>query len=456
MSYGSLYFQSEHSNQTASKIARMKQEYEKRLVHYERGFDVNLSRIENRDRNLRESMLAYTERMRSITDSRRDGIQSDPLFVRAKHIPRYPQKGYRRRRPMSLDELIGRDKDQRPQAAKLERRPLSERDVKTEEEKIKSTDTLSQPVAALLPALPERLKNTGSSVQVSFVSASDLYDIVDFSLKSKGTRQDSIQILRMEREAALAAEHSENTVSSSSKFVNTSPRTDDGDKKTMALSLQPIDITGKGIDGKTGDQKIDNEKEENKSSTNSGGETDENEDESDDSGDEIYHIRNKESFGKINILRLRPKRAKRMKLQTPNLGAIPEDEVLSGNKTSQDLKGKRMVSPPPPKQSARSISSRRPSILSIIPENEASFLSDSRPLRSQRNEYRTIPPLLDYMSGKSTRRILMKDDGDVRIEVTQCPPKQDFLSLKMKAQKRFKKLIYLRDVPDRHSQLPRV
>ncbi|KAL3865913.1 hypothetical protein ACJMK2_043260 [Sinanodonta woodiana] len=455
MSYGSLYFQSEHSNQTTSKISRMKQEYDRRLVHYERGFDVNVSRIENRDRGLRESMLAYTERMRSITDSRRDGIQPDPLFVRAKHIPRYPQGGHRRRRPMSLDELIGRDKDQRPQAAKLERRPLSERDVKTEE-KTKNSDALSQSASVLLPALPERLKNTGSSVQVSFVSASDLYDIVDFSLKSKGTRQDSIQILRMEREAALAAENSDSVVSSSSKFVNKSPRMDDGDAKSSVISLPQIDITGKGIDGKTGVQKVGCEVEEKKSSTNNGGETDENEDESDDSGDDIDHIKSKATLGKINILRLRPKRAKRMRLQIPNLGAIPEDEVLSGNKSSQDLKGKRMISPPPSKQSSKSIAYGRPSILSIIPENEASILSDSRLLRSQRNEYRTIPHLLDYMPGKSTRRILMKDDGDVRIEVTQCPPKQDFLSLKMKAQKRFKKLIYLRDVPDRHSQLPRV
>ena len=52
-----------------------------------------------------------------------------------------------------------------------------------------------------LPVLSDRLKKNSPNVQVSFVSASDRYDIVDFSLKSRGSRQDSINMLNMERKA---------------------------------------------------------------------------------------------------------------------------------------------------------------------------------------------------------------------------------------------------------------
>ncbi|KAK3609109.1 hypothetical protein CHS0354_007786 [Potamilus streckersoni] len=455
MSHGSLFLQSEYSNRVTAKIARMKQEHDKRLVHYEKNFDVNLSRIENRERSLRESMLAYIERMRSIADSRRDGIQSDPLFIRAKHIPKYPQKGFGRRRPVSLDELIGRGKDHKSDAAKPERRPLSEWDV-TADQKTKSSDALSQSNVVLIPALTKRPKKIGSSVQFSFVSASNPHDIVDFSLKSKETRQDSTYIPSKEREAA--EENSGKAESSNNKSFEKgkSPRASNGDKTIVSVSLPHINITNKGIDSEAGGKKVVSQKEDTKISIKSGDEKDTNEDKANDPGKETELIKNKDSFGKINTLRARPKRAKRMRLRTPNLRGIPEDEVLPGFKPQRDSERKHVVSPPPSKQSYSFIASGKSSILSVIPKNVESILNDSGSNWSRRNEYHAIPRLLHHTSGKSTRRILMKDDGDVRIEVTQCLPKQDFPMAKLKTRKRFKKLVYLRDVTDRHSQTPRV
>ncbi|KAL3866144.1 hypothetical protein ACJMK2_043473 [Sinanodonta woodiana] len=457
MSYGSLFLQSEYSNRVTAKMARMKKEHDKRLVHYEKNFDVNLSRIQNRERSLRESMLAYIERMRSIADSRRDEIQSDPLFIRAKHIPKYPQKGLMRRRPVSLDELIGRGKDHKSHAAKLKRRPLSERDV-TADENTESSDALSQSTGVLIPALSERPKNSGSIVQDSFVRASNQHDHVDFSLKTKSTGQDGMYILRKEKEAAKDGGNSgkvEDSNNKSREKVN-SPRDSDGYKKTVLVSLPQIDITGKGIDSEAAGQKGVNKTEDTKISIQSGGETDKNEDEVTDPDKETEFIKSKDSFGQTNILRLRPKRAKRMKLRTPNLRGIPEDEVLPGLRTQRDLERKYVVSPPPSKQLHSSTSSGKSSTISVIPEKSESILTDSGSHWYHKKKYHTIPRLLHQPSGKSTRRILMKDDGEVRIEVTQCFPKQDFPRTKLKTRKRFRKLIYLRDVPDRRSQIPRV
>lgn len=136
-------FQTE--NRATTQISRLKQEYDRRLLHYEKEFDVSLSRMVNRERGLKESMLAYTERMRKITNTKHsmDGMlaqESSPLYVRAKHIPKFPVTKNKTRRPASFDELIGKN--------------ANSNSNKPRREKPKSASRLS------LPLLPDRYKRT--------------------------------------------------------------------------------------------------------------------------------------------------------------------------------------------------------------------------------------------------------------------------------------------------------
>jgi hypothetical protein len=77
-------------------------------------------------------MLAYTERIRSISNSRPkyDSDDSDiedtiPLIVRAKHIPKFPYKRNIPRRPASLDELIGKSNLVKQERDRQNKRPKS-------------------------------------------------------------------------------------------------------------------------------------------------------------------------------------------------------------------------------------------------------------------------------------------------------------------------------------------
>ena len=411
MSYGSTYIQTaDNCSRVTGKITRSRKELDRRVVHYEKEFDVKLSRIPSQERSIRESMIAYSEKMRALADVR----GTDPLFVRAKHIPKYPMKPPKKRRPMSFDELIGRDKErrdreERPHAAK--QRPLSDKAKPTKEREI-----------VHLPVLADRLKQNGNpKVRVSLVSASDLYDIVDFSLRSKGTRDDSIHILRMEQESLAAANNG--------KTVDEYAIIQGGYDKYQRTSAPKKFGEGNGTVNGDNSLKV---VVSNLSTENNNG-----------SNLKLPSIGGAFPVGPEIGVRNRPSRVKRMRLQKTGLTDIPEDQMLNHQDllATQEINtgnGRRqLTSPPPSGMSPRSSAAR----LSFTAIQE---VSDEQ-LRSNNNSGRNVLPIV-VDSQKRTRRILMRDDGDVRIEVTQCPPKQDQTQNKIKAQKRFKKLIFLRDI----------
>ncbi|OWF44119.1 hypothetical protein KP79_PYT01766 [Mizuhopecten yessoensis] len=133
----------------------------------------------------------------------------------------------------------------------------------------------------------------------------------------------------------------------------------------------------------------------------------------------------------FDALKIRPKRAKRMTLYQPQLNIIPENAIMF-----QKAKKRREISvtSPPPKQSPRTILNTVPS-LSAIPEYEHSSNGDE-----------------EYWNKKKKARALRRGDSQthngVRLEpISQVEHPQ--LKTKMKAQKKIRKLIYLRDVPEK-------
>lgn len=472
MSYGSIFLQFEAANgRISQKFARpsLKKEH---LVHerakgvqYEKQFDVNLTRVDESipdKASVRESMLAYSRKMRSLQDTRfaEGNCKEDPLFVRAKHIPKYPTKPPKKRRPMSFDELLGRDKDVPERTNGSKTRPVSEKT-----RPLKDSDLENE---IHLPLLSERLKKSNKNVQVSLVSASDLYDIVDFSLKSKGTRNDSLRLLRLEQDLGVS---------------KPSPRQNNGRKDSKSCSTVISEDGYSDCERRTSQGgKPTSLKDKNNKSSNTAGEppavlT-----------EEIYRdivglsktdpISTSLRLPSINNdpFKRRPNRAKRMKLVDSGLGDIPEDNIVEIPKYKhQNVKERTRVTSPPPQQTlvhGKSVEAASP--LEIIDEdgektnitssndNNAASNCSSETVDRQGKEtwemstsefqpepygyehFRSAIPLFE--DGKSTKKVI-KDDGDVRIEVTQCPPKHETMTAKLKAQKRFKRLIFLRDGP---------
>ena len=404
----------------------------KRLVHYEKEFDVNLSRLETRDKSLKDSMVAYTEKMRSIADARshiNDGnSQNDPLFVRAKHIPKYPVSKPRKRRPMSLDELIGRDRAKKGDRQSVSKpRPLSEKVALTRE----IGESRRDPEELHLPALSDRLKKSSPNVSVSFVSASDLYDIVDFSLKSRGSRQDSINMLNMERKSfPHGGMHSTKKPDPAfDRFIAEAvyDRFERAERKDNSDFVKSIN---RPPFSKSSDIRVPTAEELD----------DDNNTDSDFKSDtKPYRLPSL----RLDPLKYRPNRVKRMKLQNPGLGAIPEDNIISHKVFTQDEPTKtndqKPVSPPLKVASPSNLAPK--SSLNAIKEDESNLQQIKDEPREIIQEIVPVVP-----EPKGTRRILMRDDGDVRIEVTQCPPKPEQSTAKLRAQKKFKKIIFLRDI----------
>ena len=447
MSYGSAYIQAEPASRINARATRPRKDQVKRLVQYEKEFDVNLSRIETREKSMKDSMIAYSEKMRTISEARNNlysgSTNHDPLFVRAKHIPKYPVRPPRKRRPMSFDELLGRDRDQSKQTA-VKQRPHSDKQIPLKEitHARKRSDELH------LPALSERLRKASPSVQVSLVSASDLYDIVDFSLRSKGTRQDSIDVYEMEKGSHFKSaegfhSHRRND-KAFERFIADAvydqfercERRGSQYLSHLKASKNRSSLDNANIDrGSHEYTRIDSKEIRVPTAPNI---------EENNGTDEIPQIVNKKSLKlpliSLEPLRYRPTRVKRMKLQVPDLGIIPEDNVISHGTFSREIPPSKQtsVSPPPPRLSPRTLATD--SSLDSIKEDE-----NSRDCNEQENQ-KELPV---NHEPKSSRRILMRDDGDVRIEVTQCPPKHETANnnqTKLKAQKKFKKLIYLRDM----------
>lgn len=468
MSYGSAYVQFEAANGRIShKFSRPSfkkdddsDRQQHKIVHYEKQFDVNLSRVDEQPidkASVRKSMLNYSKKMRTLQDSRYNSSGNskgnDPLFVRAKHIPKYPTRTPKKRRPMSFDELLGRDRDvdsNRPNGAKA--RPKSDKIKQTKKSESKSDNELH------LPLLTERLRKSGPNVHVSLVSASDLYDIVDFSLRSKGTRNDSLQMLRMEQEedsprSSRSRSHRDTdnyqATDPYNRFERTSNRYSDSHNRTQERLKNVQKYFDSGFDDNTvpsvefyedifAMEKTDTLSQKPVTLNN------------------IFKLPSIEPFKR------RPQRAKRMKLVDPELDDIPEDNVIESQTSSSHSRREtaRANSPTPQKSSPRPQETNKFSLDAIQENVEKVSVRDSFNSNTVTNE--SFRDLVDnretrhYQKGsifpsiddsKSTKKLL-RDDGDVRIEVTQCPPKQDANgNTKLKAQKKFKKLIFLRDAP---------
>ena len=392
-------FQTE--NRAGTQTSRLKQEYDRRLLHYEKEFDVTLSRMVNREKVLKESMLAYTERMRKISKGKNstDGMLSHecvPLYVRAKHIPKFPNTKNRTRRPASFDELIGKNANSKSNTPRRE--------------KPKSASRLS------LPSLPDRYRSNSQQVKISFVSASDLYDFVDFSIRNKSNKEETRRYLEMDNSGGqisptdrpVAGAGSRKTSRNSGKRQS-DPETPPNKKEFSALpTLPPIESSDK-----------DQEQESDNSDSDS------------DSLD-----LNKAT---AEALRRRPNRAKRMQINKPGLDDIPENDIASQKRSA---KSDRTLPSPPPKQSPRNVINMQSQLVSI-PEHDSNNddLSPSYKKRTSkltRREHGQNSIRLEPFSLSERNSVKEPEDGDQHLKV------------KLKAQKRFKKLIFLRDVPDRH------
>ena len=482
MSYGSTFVPFEPHGKISARHTRVRRELPERptrVVRYEKQFDVNLSRLDDpppSKGSIRDSMLAYSKKMRSLHDARHSssngssggGGSEDKLFVRAKHIPKYPTREPKKRRPMSFDELLGRDRDSTDvRAPGVKQRPHSDK-TKPVRDSGKKTET-----EVRLPILTERYKKSGS-IHVSLVSASDLYDFVDFSLKSKGTKSDSLKLLRLEQEAQAYGSRdkrfkpwrgnvqSEDIVPPDDFYDKFERTTDNFQQEYLRRDRYPFFNT------KSDNIAPDAEFYEEVFAL-----------------DGIVDISSRQetqmnsrvklpSLTSNEPIKRRPNRAKRMRLVDSMLGDIPEDQVFTTGDNHLDriqFQSRRVISPPS-RMSVNKTDLHKASLDSIQENTESGPMitsktqndshtqaketchsqttdmkfesTDSIAYNDTFGEYRSIFPVED--NPKSTKKILIRDDGDVRIEVTQCPPKQLTMNTKQKAQKKIiKKLIYLRD-----------
>ena len=347
----------------------------------------SLPRLLNSQRPLGDSMMAYTERMREISKFRNDSafLGSDPstgrgtvLEVQARHIPRagaaggpLPGKGGGRkkpqqqqqkqqqylkpRRPMSLDELIGRPgggkKDEETSTSvsgRQRERRLSEPGA------VSSLATATATVTATGQRAHQENADKGKRIRISFVSAADLFDLVDFSLRSRKSRSDHIKLARAEDTLKLINE---------ANFFRSIPsrlKTRGAPAAVAAAAVAPAEreppedsekasLFVHGTSSPRQSPITDNSSSSSSSSRDGGwvwqeedGEwarreirknvdpydTDDEEEDLDvDPELDLDPIRQKRMLLlQPQKLRFRPKRAKRMKLHRSLLSAIPEDE----------------------------------------------------------------------------------------------------------------------------------
>ncbi|XP_060076717.1 uncharacterized protein LOC132556344 [Ylistrum balloti] len=404
-SHNTSYISDTNSRSVNTRLSRTKQECDKTLARYEKEHSGTINKMGAREKVLRDSMLAYTERMRNIASSRQfiepdrySSPESLPLVVHAKHIPKFPVVKSKRK-PASLDELIGSQ-------AEKSRRMYN-----------KTGSKLS------LPALPDRLNKRTHHVKISFVSASDLYDFVDFSIRNKASKEEALRMLKNEAFSKRSmrqhgGKHRDRPDSDKATKSSDSPTPsfdDDNDSqgKSNDSHGNPVDPIVVNHSSSSNDSDRSEARSSDESSTS--GELSDN---------DVPAL----SF---DALKIRPRRAKRMTLHQPQLNIIPENSMIS-----QKANKKRQISvtSPPPKQSPRNILNTVP-MLSAIPEYEHSSNGDE-----------------EYWNKKKKARALRRGDNQthhgVRLEpISQVEHPQ--LKTKMKAQKKIRKLIYLRDVPEK-------
>lgn len=388
------------------RFSRIKQDYHKRLFNYEKEFNLKTSKSTHREKALRESMLAYTERIRNISNLRPkyDSDDSDiedtiPLIVRAKHIPKFPHKRNIPRRPASLDELIGKSNLVKQERDRQNKRP-------------KSASRVSPHVS--LPSLPDKINVRSHHVKISFVSASDLYDFVDYSLRNRGTKKETLQFLQMEKDILTKKAHANQKRPSAAH-----PRNSEFPTKTTLPPIDPPkDIQTDDVDEVSVDVNSDSTVK-----------------------DETVRSENGKK-SPVVPLKIRPTRAKRMKIRQPDLGAIPENDVSSHHSSKTP---ERTISSPPPRNSPRNVITLDSNLVPI-PEND--FNNDTgfsgrkkfSKLNHRKMDVNRSNPFgkVDSLLSNETR-VIDIDDLDIH----------NVNSNKLKAQKKFKKLIFLRDIPDR-------
>lgn len=416
-SVGKISGISPHLNPRFSKI---KQDYHKKLFNYEKEFDLKTAKSTPREKLLRESMLAYTERIRNLSNGKgrvgNDESENEdtiPLVVRAKHIPKFPLKRNLPRRPASLDELIGKSSLVKQERERLLKRPRSASRI---------------PPRVNVPSLPDRLQGRSHHVKISFVSASDLYDFVDYSLRNRGTKKETLQFLKLEKEILTKKARENNKRPHAGQQRNLD--TDSGQEKekgvnslrtlppieTKDLSSSPKPVLKQGNESDTSIQNI-----------------------SKDNTPRTFSESGKQSPS--SPLKTRPNRARRMKIRQPGLGAIPENDISANQKRLQTPE-RTTVASPPPKISPRNVNLE--SNLNSIPENDS---SNEGAFTGRKKLPRIVHRKVDLTRtspfGKvdsllsSDRRIIDLEDFDFQTN-----------SNKLKAQKKFKKLIFLRDIPD--------
>ncbi|XP_076444058.1 uncharacterized protein LOC143282337 [Babylonia areolata] len=298
-----------------------------------------------------DSMLAYTERVRRLSRVRADP-GSDPsapdpsppdpstpdpsprplLEVQARHIPRAGPQTSRKppqRRPLSLDELTGG------------------RGRKEDVTRDHCDRCLSEP-----PASQRNKEKEGRRIRINFVSTADLFDLVDFSLRSKRTdalplarAPDPLRLIRdgqllrapASRPPARPRSDGESDVDTASLVVHgtSTPR-----ELVHGTSTPRERSQGGGDEGEGGAKEGDwarRERLRNTDPNDSDDESDniqeeeEEEDDDDDDGSfpdlDLDLIQDKRRMlMQPPKLRFRPKRAKRMKMHRSLLSAIPEDD----------------------------------------------------------------------------------------------------------------------------------
>ena len=75
---------------TRARMSQARQEYDRRVGHYEKEFNINLSRIASKERDLRDNMLSYSEHARKLTNHKllSESLPDVSLLrVRARNIP---------------------------------------------------------------------------------------------------------------------------------------------------------------------------------------------------------------------------------------------------------------------------------------------------------------------------------------------------------------------------------
>ena len=73
----------------SSKVAQHEKDLQRKVIKYEKEFNINVSRLSQKEKHMKNSMLAYNERMNSIRTRRSDlYLNQNDLQVRAKRIPK--------------------------------------------------------------------------------------------------------------------------------------------------------------------------------------------------------------------------------------------------------------------------------------------------------------------------------------------------------------------------------